>query len=218
MLWRARRALTRTVEVPRRWLIVVLIVNLAVALFTVGMAGYVLLRPLGPSPQEPMLVLGEERLREEAERQGVPQGQPAPGIAEPMALGLTDLDGRPFELAELRGRPVWIVFWATYCHACQEEEPDLRRAYAAHRADALTVVAVDAGEPADDVRRYVEERRLPWTVVIDPELRAYDAYGAIGTPTHYFVNAEGTIVSRAFGRLGPAEMTALLATILHPGR
>jgi thiol-disulfide isomerase/thioredoxin len=214
VLRRVRYRLTRTARAPRRWLIVALGVNLVAALLAVSAVGYLLFRPLGQVPQEPILILGEERLREEAERQGVPAGQPAPGVSEPMALALTDLDGRPFELAELRGRPVWIVFWATYCHACQEEEPDLRRAYAAYRPDGLVVVALDAGEPADDVQRYVEERGLPWTVVLDPELRAYDAYGAIGTPTHYFIDPEGRIVSRAFGRLRLAEMRANVATIL----
>ncbi len=102
----------------------------------------------------------------------------------------------------------------TYCHACQEEEPDLRRAFAAHRDDGLVVLAIDAGEAPQDVRRYVEERRLPWRIGLDPRLSAYDAYGAIGTPTHYFIGRDGRIAARAFGRLEPDEMEAHLAQIL----
>lgn len=109
---------------------------------------------------------------------------------------------------------MWIVFWATDCNACQEEEPDLRRAYEADRDNGLVVLAIDAGEPAEDVRRYVDARRLPWRIALDPELQALDAYGAIGTPTHYFIGRDGRIASRAFGRLELVEMEADLAQIL----
>ncbi len=180
---------------------------------------FLLTRPIGsPADPAPLLILGEEQLQEEAARVGLDEGRVAPGfeVGQANSLDLTELDGRRLDLADLPGRPVWIVFWATYCHACQEEEPDLRRAYAAHRAEDLVVLAIDAGEPAEDVRRYVEERRLPWRIALDPGLRAFDAYGAIGTPTHYFVDRDGRIASRAFGRLELTEMEAHLAGILKP--
>ncbi len=102
-----------------------------------------------------------------------------------------------------------------HCHACEQEESDLRRVYDAHRADGLVWLAIDVGEPAEDVRRYVEERQLPWRVALDPELQAYDAYAAIGTPTHCFIHRDGRIASRAFGRLDADEMEAHLARILE---
>lgn len=190
-------------------------VNLVVAVASALILLLVLARPLG-SPREPgILILGETGLQEEAARVGVPQGRLAPGFGtEGGSVGLVDLDGRPIELKELAGQPVWIVFWATYCHACQEEEPDLRRIYDTHRDDGLVVLAIDAGEPAADVRRYAEERQLPWTIALDQDLSAYDAYGAIGTPTHYFIDRDGRIAGRAFGRLGLAEMEAQVHAIL----
>jgi peroxiredoxin len=195
-------------------------VNLVAALLTVAFIAFLLTRPIGsPADPAPLLILGEEQLQDEAAEVGLDEGQVAPGFdvgEEATSLGLTDLDGRRLDLADLSGRPVWIVFWATYCHACREEEPDLRRAYAAHRAEDLIVLAIDAGEPAEDVRRYVAERRLPWQIALDPERRALDAYGAIGTPTHYFVDRQGRIASRAFGRLEFDEMEAHLAGILNP--
>ncbi len=193
--------------------------NLVAAVVTVAFMVFLLTRPIGsPADPAPLLILGEEQLQEEAARVGLDEGRVAPGfeVGQANSLDLTDLDGRRLDLADLPGRPVWIVFWATYCHACQEEEPDLRRAYAAHRAEDLVVLAIDAGEPAEDVRRYVEERRLPWRIALDPGLRAFDAYGAIGTPTHYFVDRDGRIASRAFGRLELTEMEAHLAGILKP--
>lgn len=211
--------LRRTAGRSPRFLLVALGVNLLAAVVTVAFMVFLLTRPIGsPADPAPLLILGEEQLQEEAARVGLDEGRVAPGfeVGQANSLDLTELDGRRLELAGLSGRPVWIVFWATYCHACQEEEPDLRRAYAAHRAEDLVVLAIDAGEPAEDVRRYVEERRLPWRIALDPGLRAFDAYGAIGTPTHYFIDRAGRIASRAFGRLELNEMEAHLASILEP--
>lgn len=209
----------RTAGWSPRVAMLAIIVNLAGAVVAVALLVFLLTRPLGSSADQPVLVLGEEQLQVEAARVGVEQGRVAPGFeaGEGTSLGLTDLDGRPLDLGELAGQPVWVVFWATTCHACREEEPDLRRAYARYRDDGLVVLAIDTGEPADDVRRYVEERRLPWRIALDPELRAFDAYGTIGTPTHYFIDRNGRIAARAFGRLTLAEMEARLATILDPG-
>lgn len=191
-------------------------VNLFAAIVTLGLVAFVLTGPLGSAADPPVLILGEEQLQEEAARVGLPHGRVAPGFGadDAASLAITDLDGRPLDLTDFSGSPVWIIFWATYCHACQEEEPDLRRAHAAHLDDGLVVVAIDAGEATAEVRRYVEERHLPWQIALDPELTAYDAYGAIGTPTHYFISREGRIASRAFGRLELDEMEAHLARIL----
>jgi cytochrome c biogenesis protein CcmG/thiol:disulfide interchange protein DsbE len=211
----ARRVAARPRLVP-----LLLILNLVAAALTVAFLVFVATRPLGPPADPPLLILGEQQLQAEAARAGLSQGRSAPGFKaeEGGSLGLSELDGSPLDLGALSGRPVWIVFWATYCHACREEEPDLRRAYAAHRDEGLVVLAIDAGEPAEDVRRYVEERRLPWRIALDPDLTAFDAYGAIGTPTHYFVDRDGVIASRAFGRLTLDEMEAHLAQIREDSR
>lgn len=192
--------------------------NLVAAVLTAAALVLVITRPVASPADPPLLILGEEQLKAEAAQVGLDEGRIAPGfgVGEDTSLGLTDLDGRQLDLRELSGQPVWIVFWATYCHACQEEEPDLRRAYTRYRDEDLVVLAVDVGEPAEDVRRYVAERRLPWRIALDPERRAFDAYGAIGTPTHYFIDRQGRIASRAFGRLELTEMKAHLARILEP--
>ena len=199
---------------PRFW--IVLSLNVFALLLSIGVLAWVVTRPLGPGDNPGLVILGEQALKAEAARRGLAEGNVAPGFGgtNGLSLGLTDLEARAIDLAGLSGRPVWIVFWATYCEACQAEEPDLRKAYGAHRDDGLVVLAIDAGESADDVRRYANERRLPWLIALDPKLTAYDAFGAIGTPIHYFVAADGRIASRAFGRLTLPEMEAHLARIL----
>lgn len=198
-------------------MLVALGANLFVATLALAVAVFLLTWPIDSSAGRPLLILGEEHLQAEAARAGLDEGRSAPGFTvSDTSLGLTDLAGRPIDLADMSGKPVWIIFWATYCHACQDEEPDLRQAYARYRDNDLVLLAVDVGEPAEDVRRYVEERRLPWRIALDPDRRTVEAYGAIGTPTHYFVDRDGRIISRAFGRLELDEMEAHLAGIVDP--
>jgi len=185
----------------------VLAVGLAAALLAL-----LLTRPLaGSSPEA--LILDESALQQQAASAGVPESNPAPGFTPTDGgggTGLTDLDGLRLDLAELRGRPVWITFWATYCEACRKEEPDMLRAHAAF-GDEVVMLGINVGEDRDVVRRYVTDRDLPWRIAID-DGSVVDAYGAIGTPTHYFIDRDGTIRSRAFGALTYAEMEAHLAT------
>lgn len=198
---------------PTFWLRVA---SVTIALVAAAGLLVILTRPLGTSPAEGLTFIGEELLQEEAAERGLAERDPAPGLGtRPIgpALTLVDLDGQPVDLAGFRGRPVWIVFWATYCHACQLEEPDLRRAFEAY-GDKLTILAIDVGEDRGVVRRYVDERDLPWTVLIDPDDAAVNAYGAIGTPTHYFIDGSGAINSRAFGRLRYDAMSRSIQAII----
>jgi peroxiredoxin len=205
---------------PRR-LTILLVVNSVVLVAALGGLLWALSRPLGASVEDGLTLDGEALLKDEAARQGIGEGQPAPGFAAAGGdglLGLTTLSGDPVQLRSFLGRPVWVVFWATYCDACQKEEPDLRRAFETHRADGLVLLAIDIGEDAGTVRRYAEARDLPWTILLDGSGAAVEAFGAIGTPSHYFIAADGTIQSRAFGRLEYTEMEEHLQSLLNPPR
>jgi thiol-disulfide isomerase/thioredoxin len=87
-----------------------------------------------------------------------PPGTPAP------ALRLQGLDGRPVDLAALRGRPVVVNFWATWCEPCVREFPLLRQAAAAHRADRLAVVGVLTSDRPAAARDFVGAYGATWPV------------------------------------------------------
>ena len=204
---------------PRR-LTALVVANTILLAATLGGLLWVVNQPLGPSTDDGLTFDGEALLKEEAARRGVAEGRLAPGFAagtDDESLELSTLAGDTVGLNSFRGQPVWVVFWATYCHACQLEEPDMRRAFEAFKADGLTLLAIDVGEEADTVRDYAADRDLPWTILIDESGAAVDAFGAIGTPSHYFIAADGTIQSRAFGRLRYAEMAERLASLVEGG-
>jgi peroxiredoxin len=130
-------------------------------------------------------------------------------------IQLTDLDGNPISLAALRGRPVWINFFATWCPPCQEETPVLRDAYNAHKDEGLALIAVSVQETTvEDVRDYVERYSLGYTVGFDATSAVFHTYRAFGLPTQLFLDRDGVIRQIVLGPVTRPQVEAILAPIL----
>ena len=123
--------------------------------------------------------------------------EPAPAPA----LRLEDLDGRLHDLAELKGRPVIVNFWATWCPPCRREMPSLERLYQQGREHGLAVLAVDVGEDLDTVFAFTGQLepapRFP--LLLDPDGATLEAWGVKGLPTRFLIDAQGRVVGRAVG-------------------
>jgi cytochrome c biogenesis protein CcmG/thiol:disulfide interchange protein DsbE len=141
--------------------------------------------------------------------QTYPPGTPA------KALRLPGLDGPEVDLAALRGRPVVVNFWATWCDPCVREFPLLRAAAAAHKADRLAVVGVLTGDRPGAARDFVRAQRATWPVALDPEATTATAWGAVGLPHTWFVRPDGTLASHQLGELTQASLDRQLTEILR---
>ena len=124
----------------------------------------------------------------------VQAGKPAPDFT------LKDVDGNTVALSALRGKPVLINFWATWCLPCRNELPLIRDAYLAHRAEGLTIVAIDFGdESAATVQTFWKSMQLQPTPVLDPSGAVSRAYGVAlsssGLPVSVLVARDGTVSS-----------------------
>jgi len=106
-----------------------------------------------------------------------PLGEPATGLSigeRPPLLAadddepVRDSDGRVVDLATLAGRPLWVVFWASWCPPCQQETPDLQRAWEASAERGLEIVAIDVQETADIVSAYAATYGLSYGMAVDP--------------------------------------------------
>ena len=148
--------------------------------------------------------------------EGFDIGQRAPELAPNDGSDevVRDLEGQPITLASLRGRPVWLVFWATWCPPCQAETPDLQRAHAAHEAEGLELIAIDVQETAEIVADYMATYSLTYTGALDPSGSIMRSYGVFGLPTHYFIDAEGIIRDRFYGPMSLDQMEERLTSIL----
>jgi thiol-disulfide isomerase/thioredoxin len=125
-------------------------------------------------------------------------------LAEPAqapTLRLRDLDDRPHDLADLRGRLVLVNFWATWCPPCRREMPSLERLYRQLRDRGLTVLAVDVGEDADTVFAFTGqlEPAPSFTLLLDADSRAVQEWGVKGLPTSFLIDPEGRVIVRAVG-------------------
>jgi cytochrome c biogenesis protein CcmG, thiol:disulfide interchange protein DsbE len=136
-----------------------------------------------------------------------------PGRAVP-PLRLRTLDGDPLDLAALRGRPVVVNFWATWCEPCVREFPLLARAAAAHRADRLAVVGVLVQDRPDAARAFIRQHGGAWPAGVDADRRTADTWGVVGLPHTFFVRPDGTLASHQLGELTPATLDRQLTEIL----
>jgi cytochrome c biogenesis protein CcmG, thiol:disulfide interchange protein DsbE len=137
-------------------------------------------------------------------------GKPAPEIE------LTTIDGEAFRLSDLRGHPVLLNFWATWCPPCRDEFPLMVKAYAAQGDDGLRIVGVLHDDFADGARRFAADMGATWPIVDDPDDRAFSDFVVPGLPTSYFIDEDGIVRAFSFGGFTKDGLAAQLETIL-PG-
>jgi cytochrome c biogenesis protein CcmG, thiol:disulfide interchange protein DsbE len=117
----------------------------------------------------------------------------------------TTLDGAPFDLASLAGKPVLINFWGPSCVPCRDEFPFLEKVLEAHRAEGLTVVGVLTDDPPDAARAFVAKYGADWLTVVDPDKTIKTAYRVTARPQSYFVDRSGVVRSIQVGELTEAD-------------
>jgi thiol-disulfide isomerase/thioredoxin len=128
-----------------------------------------------------------------------------------------DLNGQPVRINDLRGKAVWINFWASWCPPCQSETPVIRDLAAKYADRGLVVVGVSVQETNyDDVRAYAQRYQLGYTVAPDLSGDIFRLYRLYGLPTQFFVGPEGAIRSIVLAPLNEASATAQIEAIL-PG-
>lgn len=122
------------------------------------------------------------------------------------------LDGTAVRLADLRGRPVVLNFWATWCPPCLQELPHLMDV-ARRSGDRLVVLGIDNGEPAATVAAFANDRGLNYPIALDLTFEITDLYRVDGLPTTFFIDQDGIIRDMMMGPLTPATLQDKLATI-----
>ena len=128
---------------------------------------------------------------------------------------LKDLDGNPITLASLRGKAVWVNFWATWCPPCQSEVPILRDISERYRSRGLELVAINVqGTTAADAAEYADRYQLKYTIGFDGSGKILRAYKAFALPTQIFIDENGVIAAIVPGPLEDAEAAAQVEAIL----
>ena len=141
------------------------------------------------------------------------QTAPRSGFLAP-DFTLTTLDGNSVRLGDLRGNPVLINFWASWCGPCRAEMPHIQAASEAHADDGLVVLAVNQMESPPPVARFVEEFALTFPVPMDSHGSVSATYRARALPTSFFVDADGVVRDTFTGPMSGGLLESKLKTIL----
>jgi peroxiredoxin len=140
------------------------------------------------------------------------------GRAAPDFL-LQTSDGGELRLSNLRGSPVLVNFWASWCGPCREEMPDIVRAYDARAGDGLVVVGIDLQENGEAVQSFADEYGMRFPIVIDRSGQVAEAWrigGPVeGIPSSYFVDENGIVRARVFGPMNSETIEEELAKVME---
>jgi cytochrome c biogenesis protein CcmG/thiol:disulfide interchange protein DsbE len=120
-------------------------------------------------------------------------GRPAPEIS------LQTADGETVSLSSLRGRPVIVNFWASWCIPCREEFPLLVDAYERHSGEGLEILGVIHDDGPEAATEFANSFGATWPMLNDVDDVAWRAYMGAFLPVTYFVDREGVIQSVSYG-------------------
>lgn len=187
----------------------------------VAVVGVAITTPLGNTATAPQLrnplatpfLIGDQR------QQGLQPGDAAPELSIDLDDGttyqLTDLQGRPITLAALRGKVVWLNFFATWCPPCQQETPILRGLSDTYRDRGLEVIGVSVQETtATDVQAYAARYRLRYTIGFDAYGHVLREYRVFALPTQFFIDVDGVIRHVVSGPIDEEGARALIESML----
>lgn len=123
----------------------------------------------------------------------LPERPPAP------AFDLQGPDGESVSLADFRGRPVIVNFWATWCPPCREEMPSMQRAWEQVRPEGIELIAVNVGEDAATIAQFTASHPVGFPLPMDVDMTVVQSWPVKGLPTTFVVDAEGRLAYRAEG-------------------
>ncbi len=145
-----------------------------------------------------------------ADAAAVGAGEPAPAFSLPTAAGDT------VALDKLRGRVVYVDFWASWCGPCRRSFPWMNEMNAKYGPNGLTVVGVNLDKRRPDAEKFLQQTPASFTIVYDPAGRTPEAYAVKGMPSSYLVDRAGNVVAieSGFREEQKAELETRIRTLL----
>lgn len=146
--------------------------------------------------------------------------QPRGGASFPAPeFRLPDLHGRTHQLSDYRGKIVFLNLWATWCPPCREEMPSMERLYHRLRDDEFVMLAISQDEQINEaVRPFVEQMRLSFPILLDPQGKVPPKYGVTGYPETFIIDRAGRVIDHIIGpRDWDSELSfRYFSSLLHP--
>jgi thiol-disulfide isomerase/thioredoxin len=121
--------------------------------------------------------------------------------AAPVDFSLPLTNGRVQKLSELKGKVVFLNFWATWCGPCRSEMPSMETLYRRFKDSGLEILAVNCAEEAGDVKAFMENYKLSFPTALDESGAVSRQYGIRAIPATYILDREGGIILKVTGSL-----------------
>lgn len=139
-------------------------------------------------------------------------GDPAPDFIAPT------VDGQLVQLSALRGQPVWLNFWGSWCPPCRSEFPEMQAAYSTTLQPAgVVLLAISLDEPPEAAAGFAARNRGTFTILTDPKRKLTGAaYPIVNFPTHILIDREGIVRDLVLAPIDETEIVARAQRIIDP--
>ena len=154
-----------------------------------------------------VVATGSSTTLDDAVKQG--ERPPAPSRALPL------LDGGQGSLAGLRGKPVIVNFWASWCEPCKDEAPMIEAAHKRLRKAGGTVLGVTVSDASGDSRAFMREHGLSFPSLRDVDGELGEDFGTTGVPETFAVDRAGRVVAVSRGQVDEDFLDAAVTEVLR---
>ncbi len=135
--------------------------------------------------------------------------RPAPGFI------LTTFKGTRISMEDLRGKPVVINFWASWCPPCRIEAPLIEKTWRAYKNRGLIFLGVNIQDRKEDALNYIREFHITYPNGPDPTGEISIDYGVSGLPVTFFVSRKGEVVRRWVGAIEKRALSSSIEEIMQ---
>ena len=139
-------------------------------------------------------------------------GKPAPTFTLPVAAN--GEPGAQMSVADLKGRPVILDFWASWCGPCAIEAPVLDRLSRRYEKQGLVVLGVNASDPPEVIKSYAARKGLSYPMVMDARSEASFSYGVDRLPSLVVIDKQGNVVSYLVGIVDESALSEIITAML----
>ncbi len=128
---------------------------------------------------------------------------------------LTTFDGEAVSLRALRGKPVVVNFWASWCPPCRDEAPVIEGAWRAYKSRGVVFLGVNMQDRREDALGYVREFDITYPNGPDPTGEVTIDYGVSGIPVTFFISRDGQVVRRWVGAIDRPVLARSIEEIMR---
>ena len=136
-------------------------------------------------------------------------GAPAPGFTYAL------FDGTKVTLSGLRGKPVVLNFWASWCPPCREEAPTLEKGWEAYKGKGVQFLGVDIQDTEKDAQAFMKQFGITYPNGQDTTNGISANYGITGIPETFFINKDGKIVNHWIGPIEEKQLSSTIESMLQ---